>query len=101
MGDPLHCEALADVEQPFAKRRFIAKSLLAIRWFVNTQIDAYQRGVPTSTESRREETIDHGIKAGKERGAKTARDAAEIAFGRPLTGVEWSAVGPLWRARWD
>ena len=40
------------------------------------------------------------IAEGKYLGAKNAREAAEMAAGRPLTDEEWAKVGKPWEENW-
>ena len=49
---------------------------------------------------RREELVDSMIKASKRLGAKTPRQAAEIASGRRYTEEEWQARREIWLRRW-
>jgi hypothetical protein len=47
-----------------------------------------------------DEVADQLIEAGKYLGAKTPREAAEIAMGRPLTDEEWGRCADAWVRRW-
>jgi len=40
------------------------------------------------------------IAQGKDLGAKSPREAAEMAAGRPLTEEEWAKVGIPWKENW-
>jgi hypothetical protein len=57
--------------------------------------------MPQPPTNEREELLDKMIAAGKFLRAKTAREAAEMAKGRPLTDAEWATHGPAWEARWN
>jgi hypothetical protein len=44
--------------------------------------------------------VDDIIKSSKKLGAKSAREAAEMTMGRPLTEEEWGRYSKTWQRRW-
>ena len=52
-------------------------------------------------ESYRDGLVGDTIEIARIRGAKTAREAAEITLGRALTDSEWEVYGVRWLRMWE
>lgn len=66
----------------------------------NALSSALRRASIPKAADEREALLDTMIEQGKYLGAKSAREAAEMVMGRPLSDEEWGKHADDWNRRW-
>lgn len=94
LGALLEAETLPGEDAAFVRQN------LEMMLQIASQVSEYVKGACASRYEERDILVQSMIRIARSLGATTAREAAEVAQGRPLTDNEWIERSDMWERNW-